>query len=144
MSKRMTLPIRKSSNYRRRGFAAAIAVCFTMVAGGVAQAMDKSDPRWAEESSRYHSCSAACNGNGACIVRCAQRYPPGRDAPSAATSGHGSPGRHISYDNCIADECSSLQQICYQNHLASACDANTRCMTRCAQIHGGHRGHRGR
>jgi hypothetical protein len=92
----------------------------------------KSAPEWVAESSRYHSCSSACRGNSACIVHCAELHRPGRDAASAAMSGHGG----TSYRNCVADECAALNTICFHDHLASACDANSRCMARCARIHG--------
>ncbi len=122
---------------------APLATGFLLLAGADAaqvqnnRAVSKSSPEWAAQSTSYHQCASACNGESACIVRCARLYPPGRDAPSAVTSGHGTPSRlGISYQNCISDECSALNLGCYRDHLASACEANTACMNRCARVHG--------
>jgi hypothetical protein len=123
--------------------AALLATGFLLLAGADAaqaknrNAVSKSSPEWAAESASYHQCTSTCSGDSACIVRCARLHPPGRDAPSAATSGHGTPSRPgISYQNCISDECSALNTGCYRDHLASACEANTACMDRCARVHG--------
>jgi hypothetical protein len=99
------------------------------------RAVSKSSPEWAAQSTSYHQCISTCSSDSACMVRCARLLPPGRDAPSAAASGHGTPSRPgISYQNCISDECSALNTGCYRDHLASACEANSACMNRCARV----------